>query len=335
MPDHFQTARYSIVVPLYNERGNILPLYEGLKEAMEGLGQPCECIFVDDGSSDDSLHLLKEIASVDSRVIVVRLRRNAGKSAALAAGFDQAGGEFIITMDGDLQHDPADIPRFTEKLESGFDVVCGWRTARKEGSFLQRAATRIANWILARLTGVAIHDFGGGFKAYRRELVTDLPIYGELQRLIPVLAARSGATICEVPIAAARREHGSSKYGVMRKLPVFFDLLTIRFLLGYLSRPLHFFGTAGLLTGTAGGVIGLGLIYLKLGRGVHVMQEHGPLLIFAAVLILAGVQLLALGLLAEMQVRHHHAPRKSFPDGVAQVIRSRKDEQATSDKDWS
>ena len=305
MPDQ---PRYSITIPLYNERESITQLYGRLMEAMENLGRSFECIFVDDGSTDGSLSVLQEIAQLDSRVTVVGLRQNAGKSAALGAGFSVARGDFIITLDGDLQHDPADIPRFIEKLEEGYDIVCGCRTRRSEG-FMQRLSTRCANWILGLLTGIHIHDWGGGFKAYKRKLVSDVPIYGELQRLIPVLAVRRDTRVCEVPITTQPRAHGSSKYGLVRKLPVFFDMITVRFLLGYLSRPLHFFGTAGFMGVFAGSMLGLWLLIDRVVYGVHIMAEHGPLLIFAAVLIVSGGQLLALGLLAEMQVRYHYEDR--------------------------
>ena len=325
-----ESVRYSIVVPLYNERESITPLYGRLKETLDLIGRPFECVFVDDGSTDGSFQLLQEIALIDSRVTVVRLRQNAGKSVALWAGFSEACGDYVITMDGDLQHDATDIPRFIEKLEQGYDIVCGWRD-RHEGSWSQRASTWCANWVLAKLTGVRIHDFGVGFKAYRRELVSEVPIYGELQRLIPVLALRPGTRISEVPITTQPREHGVSKYGMIRKLPVFFDLLTVRFMLRYLSRPLHFFGTAGVVGIFTGSGIGLWLLW-ELVRGVNVIDQHGPLLVFAAVLIVSGLQLFALGLLAEMQVRHHYQGRgRSTPYDVACVIRAQKNEEAVSD----
>lgn len=300
-----EAVRYSVVVPLYNERENIRPLYQRLKETMEQLGHSFECVLVDDGSADGSASLLRELALADGRVTVVTLRKNAGKSAALCAGFSVALGDYIITMDGDLQHDPADLPLFTGKLEEGFDIVCGWRQQRLEGSRFGRLLGRFANWMIAKLSGVPIHDFGGGFKAYRRELVSQLPLYGELQRFIPILAFQRGSTICEVPLTTRVRERGVSKYGFASKIPFLFDLLTVRFLLKYLSRPLHFFGTAGLVTGFSGGVVSLWLL-TRLLAGVHISREHGPLLIFAAVLIVCGVQLVALGLVAEMLVRHFH-----------------------------
>jgi glycosyltransferase involved in cell wall biosynthesis len=331
MSDDLRSVRYSVIVPLWNERENITPLYGHLKETLDSVGHTFECVFVDDGSTDGSLPLLQEIAQVDSRVTVVALRHNAGKSVALGAGFNAARGDYVITMDGDLQHDAADIPRFIQKLEEGFDIVCGWRNQR-DGSWMHRVAARCANWVLGKLTGVRIRDWGGGFKAYKRQLVSEVPIYGELQRLIPVLALRRGAKICEVPIVAAPREYGASKYGMASKLPVFFDLLTVRFLLRYLSRPLHFFGMAGVFAIFGGGVLGMWMLLWKLLYGVRLMTDHGPLLIFSAVLIIAGVQLLALGLLAEMQVRHYYQSRgRHTPYDVACVIRAQRNEEEVSD----
>src|SRR5579862_1938083 len=246
MSEDLRFVRYSVIVPLWNERESITPLYGRLKETLDSTGHTFECVFVDDGSTDGSFPLLQEIAQVDSRVTVVA-----------------------------LQHDAADIPKFIEKLEEGFDIVCGWRN-QHEGSLLQRLATHCANWVLGKLTGVRIHDWGGGFKAYKRQLVSEVPIYGELQRLIPVLALRRGARICEVPITAAAREFGVSKYGMASKLPVFFDLLTVRFLLRYLSRPLHFFGTAGVMAIFGGGALSLWMLLWKLLYGMRIMTDHGP-----------------------------------------------------------
>jgi glycosyltransferase involved in cell wall biosynthesis len=322
MAEGTQSVRYSIAIPLYNERESITPLYEKLKQAMDPLGRTWECVFVDDGSTDDSFGVLQQIASADSRIIAVSLRQNSGKSLALSTAFSIARGDFIITMDGDLQHDPADLPRFAEQLEAGFDIVGGRRAERSEG-LLQRISTWFANRILGGLTGINLHDWGSGFKAYRRALVSDVPIYGELQRLIPLLALRRGAKVTEIPITTAPRKHGVSKYGIIKKLPVFFDLITVRFLSRYLARPLHFFGFAGLLGTVAGSILGFWLLWERLVYGVHIMGEHGPLLIFAAVLIVAGVQLLALGLLAEMHVRYYYESRSRIaPNDSITIVRS-------------
>jgi glycosyltransferase involved in cell wall biosynthesis len=326
-----RSIRYSIIVPLCNECESITPLYGRLKDTMEATDQTFECVFVDDGSTDGSFPLLQEIAHVDSRVTVVGLRHNAGKSVALGAGFNAARGDYVITMGGDLQRDVADIPRFVEKLEEGYDIVCGWRSQR-DGSWLQRVASRCTNWTLGRLTGVRIHDWGGGFQGYKRQLVSEIAIYGELQRLIPVLALRRDARICEVPIAAPPRELGESKYGTASRLPIFFDLLRGRFLLRYLSRPLHFFGTAGVVAMFCGSALELWMLLWKLLYRVNVMANHGCLLIFSAVLIVAGVQFLAVGLLAEMQVRHQYQSRgRNTPYDVACVIRAQKNEEEVSD----
>src|SRR5690242_18743358 len=295
---------------------------------MEANGETFEMVLVDDGSSDGTFQLLREIAAVDSRVTVVKLRRNFGQTAGLAAGFDHARGEYIIAMDGDLQHDPADIPIFLEKVAEGFDIVSGWRKVRIDNFWLRRIPSRCANWVMAKLSGVDIHDFGTTFKAYRREILERVPLYGELHRFIPALASWQGASICEVPIRNVNRERGTSHYGLSRTIRVFFDLITIRFLLRYLSRPLHFFGTAGLVGVFCGGALAFWLLLWKLFYHVQVMQQHGPLMMFAAVLILGGVQLVGLGLLGELQVRHFHEPGRRAPYSVSRVLRSPESENA-------
>src|SRR5437588_166966 len=229
--------KYSIVVPLHNEQENVTDLYDRLKAVMEAHGETFEIVLVDDGSSDHTFAMLREIAAVDSRVTVVKLRRNFGQTAGLAAGFDHARGEYIIAMDGDLQHDPSDIPLFLEKIAAGYDIVSGWRKVRVDNFWMRRIPSRIANWMMAKISGVDIHDFGTTFKAYRRDILEQVPLYGELHRFIPALASWHGATICEVPIRNVNRERGVSHYGITRTFRVFFDLLTIRFLLKYLSRP--------------------------------------------------------------------------------------------------
>jgi glycosyltransferase involved in cell wall biosynthesis len=299
--------KYSIVVPFHNEQDSVTELYDRLKAVMEVTGEPFELVFVDDGSSDRTFPLLQQIAHVDSRVTVIKLRRNFGQTSALAAGFDHARGDYVIAMDGDLQHDPADIPNFMEKIEEGYDIVSGWRKVRIDNLWMRRIPSRAANWLMAQLSGVEIHDFGTTFKAYRREILTQVPLYGELHRFIPALASWYGASICEIPIKNINREKGASHYGISRTIRVFFDLITIRFLLKYLQRPLHFFGGFGVMGILAGGGIGIWMAILKiLDPHWNVIEEHGPLMLFAAVLIIAGVQLLAIGLLGEMHVRHHH-----------------------------
>src|SRR6266567_4678653 len=320
--------RYSIVIPLHNEQENVTDLYDRLKAVMEGSGESFEIVFVDDGSSDETFHLLRQISGVDSRITVVRLRRNFGQTSALAAGFDHARGEYIIAMDGDLQHDPADIPLFLEKISDGYDIVSGWRRRRIDNLWLRRIPSRCANWLMAKVSGVDIHDFGTTFKAYRREILEQVPLYGELHRFIPALASWHGASIVEVPIRNVHRERGNSHYGISRTFRVFFDLITIRFLLRYLARPLHFFGTFGML-GIFGGVGITAWLFLEtFVRHTSIMAQHGPLMIFAAVLLLAGLNLLAIGLLGELQVRHYHEPTRRAPYSVDRVIRAHSEEQS-------
>lgn len=315
-------AKYSIVVPFHNEEENVTVLYARLKQVMEQVGDSFEMVLVDDGSSDRTYRLLEEIAAVDSRVLAIKLRRNFGQTSALAAGFDHASGEFILAMDGDLQHDPNDIPGFIEKLEEGYDVVSGWRKERIDNLLMRRIPSRCANWLMARLSGVKIHDFGTTFKAYRRQTIQSIPLYGEMHRFIPALASWHGASICEVPIRNLKRERGKSHYGIGRTLGVFFDLLTIRFLLKYMSRPLHFFGSLGALGIVAGSVISAILLGMKiLDPHKSILNLHGPLFVIGAVLIVAGIQMLAIGLLGELQVRHYYTLEHRAPYAVDRLVR--------------
>ena len=315
-------VKYSIVVPFHNEEENVTILYARLKQAMEQVGDSFEMVLVDDGSNDRTCKLLEEIAAVDSRVLVVKLRRNFGQTSALAAGFDHSDGEFVLAMDGDLQHDPNDIPAFLEKLDEGYDVVSGWRKVRIDNFILRRIPSACANWIMARLSGVPLHDFGTTFKAYRREIIQSIPLYGELHRFIPALASWYGASICEIPIRHSIRERGKSHYGLGRTFRVFFDLITIRFLLKYMSRPLHFFGGFGILGMLAGSVMAAMLLGMKLMHpGMDLMLRHGPMFIIASVLIVAGIQLLAIGLLGELVVRHYYSNQRSASYTVDRLVR--------------
>jgi glycosyltransferase involved in cell wall biosynthesis len=320
--------KYSIVVPFHNEEDNVTVLYARLKQVMEQVGESFELVLVDDGSSDRTYKLLEEIAAVDSRVLVVKLRRNFGQTSALAAGFDNASGEFILAMDGDLQHDPNEIPGFLEKLEEGYDVVSGWRKERIDNFVMRRIPSRCANWLMAKLSGVDIHDFGTTFKAYRHEVIQNIPLYGEMHRFIPALASWYGASICEIPIKNVHRERGKSHYGIGRTFRVFFDLLTIRFLLKYMSRPLHFFGSFGALGIMAGSFISAILLGMKIIHpSQNVMDAHAPLFVIAGVLILAGIQLLAIGLLGELQVRHFHTSQQRAPYAIDRIVRLRSPEE--------
>ena len=303
-------------------------LYDRLKAVMEQVSESFELIFVDDGSRDRTYRLLEEVAAVDSRVMVIKLRRNFGQTSALAAGFDHAEGEFILAMDGDLQHDPDEIPQFLQKLEEGYDVVSGWRVERGDNVVMRQLPSRAANALMALISGVPIHDFGTTFKAYRREVIQNIPLYGEMHRFIPALASWYGASICEIPISNSARVAGKSHYGISRTFRVFFDLLTIRFLLKYMTRPLHFFGTIGAAAILGGGGLAIFLGILKLLTRGAVHEVHAPLFTIASVLILAGVQMLGIGLLGELQVRHFHTANHRAPYAVDRVIRLRSSEES-------
>jgi len=317
-----EMPKYSIVVPFHNEEESVTALYARLKQVMEQVGDSFELVFVDDGSRDRTYKLLEEIAAVDSRVLVVKLRRNFGQTSALSAGFDHAGGDFILAMDGDLQHDPNDIPGFLEKLEEGYDVVSGWRKERIDNYIMRRIPSRCANWLMAKLSGVDIHDFGTTFKAYRREVIHNIPLYGEMHRFIPALASWYGASICEIPIRNINRERGKSHYGIGRTFRVFFDLLTIRFLLKYMSRPLHFFGGFGALAIMGGSLMAVFLMAQKiLNPSADIMHHHGPMFVIGSVLIVAGIQLLAVGLLGELSVRHYYTSQHPTSYAVDRLVR--------------
>ena len=327
-----KVLKYSIVVPFHNEEENVTTLYDRLKAAMELVlaesRDSFELVFVDDGSRDRTYRLLEEIAAVDSRVLVVKLRRNFGQTSALAAGFDHAQGEYILAMDGDLQHDPDEVPQFLAKLEEGYDVVSGWRSQRGDNFVLRRIPSRAANWLMAALSGVPIHDFGTTFKAYRRDIIQSIPLYGEMHRFIPALASWYGASICEIPISNPQRTAGKSHYGVSRTFRVFFDLLTIRFLLKYMTRPLHFFGSTGAVGMLSGGAIALWLLALKLITHGAVHIDHAPMFSLASVLILGGIQMMGIGLLGELQVRHFHSADRRAPYAVDRVLRLRSSEES-------
>lgn len=293
---------YSIVVPIYNEIDSIDELYSKIVATMTLVGQPYEMVFVSDGSQDGSDEVLARLAQADARVVYLRLRRNFGQATALQAGFDHAQGDVLISMDGDLQHDPAEIPQFIAKIDEGFDIVSGWRVKRSDNVVSRQLPSRIANWLLAKASGVALHDFGTTFKAYRREVLEDVRLYGDMHRFVPAICARLGATIVEVPISNIPRAAGKSNYGIGRTFRVAMDLLTMRFMTAYLTRPLHFFGKWGLLGFLTGATILCVLLYLKFFQGIP-LAEHEPLMDFAALLCVTSVMLLATGLIGELMTR--------------------------------
>ena len=312
---------YSIVVPFHNEEANLPVLYRRLTVVMEEIGEDYELVFVDDGSSDQTQVVLKNICALDPRAVGLRLRRNFGQTAALAAGFDTATGDVVIAMDGDLQHQPEDIPRFIAKLDEGFDVASGWRQARQDG-FLRTFPSKIANRLMARASGVRIHDFGTTFKAYRREVLQRISIYGQMHRFIPAMASIEGVLIAEVPIDDQPRLSGKSHYGLSRTFRVMFDILTIRLIVRYASRPLHFFGGIGVGMIALAGALSSWLLFKKAYWHEHIFIENGPMLLFAAVLFLGGVQFLGLGLLGDLFARLYYAPERRDIYNVARVYRS-------------
>lgn len=293
----------SIVIPLHNEARTLRELYDRVCTTLDADGRPWELVLVNDGSTDETPQILDELYERDARVVVVHLRRNYGQTPALAAGFDHVRGEVIVALDGDLQHDPCEIPQFLAKIEEGYDLVSGWRTARSDALLTRKLPSRIANWLMAKISGVEVRDFGTTFKAYRREILDDLNLYGEMHRFVPALSALNGARITEIPIKDMGRNTGQSHYGLSRTFRVMFDLLTVGFLLRYMTRPLHLFGKLFLACSGISGLTGVFLLYRKLFDGVHLLQVHGPLMIFSAVLMLAGVQFLAIGLIGEILVR--------------------------------
>lgn len=294
----------SIVVPIYNEVESIPSLLETIATALAEQGLQYEIICVDDGSKDGSDQLLKQQAQLRTDLKAVILRRNYGQTAAMAAGFSHARGKVVVTLDGDLQNDPADIPVLLEKLAEGYDLVSGWRKNRQDASLTRVLPSKIANWLIGRVTGVQLHDYGCSLKAYRSELVADMNLYGELHRFLPALAFIEGARISEIPVRHHPRRFGKSKYGLDRTFRVVMDLLTISFMRRFLTRPMHVFGLFGLVSLLSGTAIGLYLTYLKLGLGQEIGQR--PLLILAVVLFLAGLNLFSFGLLAEIAMRTYH-----------------------------
>jgi len=305
-----EPIRYSIVVPLYNEAANVRPLHARIVRVMEEIGDSYQVVFVDDGSRDSTSSLVSEICDEDPSVVLIRLRKNFGQTAALKAGFDFARGEIIISMDGDLQHDPTEIPAFIAKLDEGYDIVSGWRSVRRDTWLTRQLPSHVANWLLSKLCGVDLHDFGTTFKAYRRESIKDLQLYGDSHRFIPALASWSGASIAEIPIKNVNRQNGKSNYGISRTITVFLDLICLKFLLDYSTKPLQLFGSWGLLSTAAGAAAGLLLVYRKFLLHVEIMKEHGPLLFAAVLLIVCGIQLISVGLLGEMISRTYYESQR-------------------------
>jgi glycosyltransferase involved in cell wall biosynthesis len=292
----------SVVIPVHNEERSILRLYDRLIAVLEATHFPFEVIFVDDASTDRSFELLANLVETDARLVVLRLRRNFGQTAALSAGFHHAKGDIVIAMDGDLQHAPEDIPALLGKIDEGYDIASGWRKQRVDNAFTRQIPSRIANWLISKASGLQLHDFGTTFKAYRAEVLRDVNLYGDLHRFIPALASFYGARIVEVPIQCSPRASGASHYGLSRTFRVLFDIITIKFLLSYMTRPMHLFGSAGLLGTLSGGGI-LAFLAAKKLMGYEIAIEHGPLMVAGALLLLAGLMMFSTGLLGEVLMR--------------------------------
>ena len=294
----------SVVIPLYNEAPNIPELYRELRSALEATGRTYEIILVDDGSTDETYALIEGLYADDPLVVVVQLRRNFGQTAAFAAGFAKARGQMIVTSDGDLQNDPSDIAPLLAKLDEGYDIVCGWRQDRKDPWLTKVLPSRIANWLISVTTGVHLHDYGCSLKVFRSEVVKPLRLYGELHRFIPAIASEQGVRVAELVVIHRPRQHGLSKYGLSRTVRVVFDLVTVKFLLSYSTRPLQMFGPLGLVLGLAGVAVVGYLGYIRLFAGQPIGER--PLLLLGILMLSTGVQLITIGLLAELQARTYH-----------------------------
>ena len=297
----------SIVIPLYNEEENVQILHERLKKALDPLETEYEILFVDDGSADGTLPVLEEIQAKDKRVVVLSLRRNFGQTAAFAAGFDFARGGVIVTKDADLQNDPADIPKLLELIKDN-DLVSGWRKKRKDPFFRRRLPSMAANWLISNVTGVKLHDYGCSLKAYRRDVIKNLKLYGEMHRFIPAVASWYGVRVAEVETVHHPRLKGRSKYGISRTIKVVLDLITVKFLQSFSTKPIQFFGPVGIMSGFLGFLISLYMAIDKLFFGHDIGGR--PLLLLGALLIIVGIQLIGMGLLGEMLVRVYHESQK-------------------------
>jgi glycosyltransferase involved in cell wall biosynthesis len=303
-PSAYTKPYVSIVVPIYNEEESIPALYERLTEELGNLHIAYEIIAVDDGSTDRGFELLRELTARDGRLRVVRFRRNFGQTAAFSAGFDRARGEVVVTIDADLQNDPADIGKLIEKIREGYDVVSGWRARRKDPFFSRRLPSIIANSLISRATDVNLHDYGCSLKAYRTEILRGIRLYGELHRFIPAIASWQGTAVAELPVNHSARRFGKSKYGISRTLRVLLDLFTVRFLLSYGTRPMQMFGFAGLLSMFIGMIITGYLGFLRMVDGEAISGR--PLLLLGVLMIVLGMQFISLGLIGELVIRVYY-----------------------------
>jgi glycosyltransferase involved in cell wall biosynthesis len=308
----------SIIVPLYNEEANVPVLYQELNMVADRMRDNVEFVMVDDGSRDSTAQAVQQVADGDSRVRLVRFRRNFGQTAAMAAGFDYAQGDIVVVLDGDLQNDPAEIPRMIAKLDEGYDLVAGWRKYRKDPFVSRKLPSMMANRLISRITGVHLHDYGCTLKVMSADVAKNIKLYGEMHRFIPALAAEMGVRIAEMPVNHRPRIHGTSKYGISRTFRVILDLLTVKFFLGFSTRPLHMFGFVGMGTGGLGGVILAWLAVEKLMMGLPIGNR--PLLMLGVMLVLIGLQFVCFGLLAEILVRTYHESQNKATYTVREVL---------------
>jgi len=316
----------SVVIPIRNEAASIVELHRELTQTLSAWGRSYEIIIVDDGSTDESFAMLARLQAVDSHLRVIRFRRNFGQTAAFTAGFDHARGAVIVTSDGDLQNDPRDIPPMVEKLERGFDIVCGWRKDRKDAFISRRLPSAIANRLISVATGVRLHDYGCSLKVFRAEIVKSLRLYGEMHRFLPAIASEQGVSIEEVVVNHRPRRHGRSKYGIGRSIRVILDLVTVKFLLSYSTRPLQIFGLIGVSMGLVGALISGWLAYQQqFGSG---SLANRPLLLLGILLILAGFQFVTLGLLAELQARTYHESQNKPIYAIREILQTPPAERA-------
>ncbi len=324
------TRDLSLVIPVYNEVDNLQRLVEEIHKALDDSGYDYEILLINDGSSDGSSVLMAELQIVDPRIVAINFRRNYGQTAAFAAGFEYARGDIIVTLDADLQNPPSDIPRLLEKMEEGYDVVNGWRENRQDGYFLRLLPSKIANGLIARSTGVKLRDRGCSLRAFRKYVVVDLHLYGEMHRFIPELVNNAGYSMAEVPVSHRAREAGESKYGLSRTFRVLVDLITVLFLRNYADRPMHLFGAVAFISGSIGGLIGLSLTLAKVWHGItggwagFQAYEIGnrPILLLAVLLIIIGVQFLAMGLLAELLVRTYYESQDKPYYAIQSILRT-------------
>lgn len=318
-----RVVELSIVVPVFNEQGSLKGLYEEILQAISGK-YDSEIIFIDDGSTDNSLDILTEFQQGDDRVRVISFRSNFGQTAALSAGFEHSRGRIVIPLDADGQNDPADIPRLVEKLDEGYDIVSGWRKKRHDNVLRRKLPSRVANWLIARITRVKLHDFGCTLKAYRAESLKEINLYGEMHRFIPVLGSWSGEKVAEMVVNHRPRTTGATKYGLNRTIKVVLDLITIKFLMSFSTKPIYIFGGLGVLSGLGAVLSGLVVLYQKYLSASQLSMNRNPLLVLTAMLITASIQFILMGLLAELLVRTYHESQGRKIYMIEKILESKK-----------